>query len=725
MRLLLACWLCVLLAACQSSQDETTAADSSVGQPVAVDAAEAITYPETKTVAVVDNYHGTEVADPYRWLEDDVRESSEVAVWVAAQNEVTDAYLDSLPGRAAIHQRLTELWNYERYSVPFSAGGRVFYTRNDGLQNQSVLYVQDDPDSAARVLIDPNSWSQDGTVALSETVPSPDGRWLAYGVQDGGSDWRTWKIMDIDSGQLLADELSWLKFTSASWAKDNSGFYYSRYPAPRTGQELQSLNLNQRVYFHQLGTAQDQDMLVHATPDHPDWGHFSEVTEDGRYLVITTWVGTDSRYRITIKDLQQDTSIALIDSFDYDYSFITNQDSLLYFRTNNDAPKNRVVAIDLKQPEPAAWQEVIPESEHVLTSIDFVGGRFIAEYLEDAKSAIRLFAVDGAPAGGVTLPGIGNATGFTGDAADTETYFSFSSFDTPPSIYRYQVASGERSLFKQAQVDFDPDDYVVKQVFYRSKDGTRVPMFIAHRQGLELNGRQPTLLYGYGGFDIALTPNYSTRWLAWMEMGGVFALANLRGGGEYGRDWHQAGTKLQKQNVFDDFIAAAEYLIDNQYTNSDKLAVMGGSNGGLLVGALVNQRPELFAAALPMVGVMDMLRFHQFTAGRFWTDDYGSADNPEEFAALYAYSPYHNLQDGVDYPATLVTTADRDDRVVPGHSFKYAARLQQAHAGDAPVMIRIETRAGHGGGTATTKAIELLADQYVFLAANLGINLAE
>lgn len=719
----------LLMVACQQpSQDsanvETQNQPDSSAEPVSSESqVDSFSYPETKTVEITDEYHGTSVADPYRWLEDDVRESEEVEAWVDAQNAVTDTYLDSLPGRDEIQARLTELWDYERYSIPFTEGGKVFYSRNDGLQNQSVLYVQDNADAEARVLIDPNEWSEDGTVALGAAIPSPEGKYLAYAVQDGGSDWRTWRVMDIESGDILADELTWLKFTIVSWAADSSGFYYSRYPQPEAGQEMQSLNLDQKVYFHQIGTSQEQDQLVHETPDQPSWGHYSEVTEDGRYLIIGTRVGTDARLRILVKDLQDNTSIDLVDNFDHDYSFITNQGSTLFFRSNNDAPKNRVISINLNNPGEDQWQEVIPESEHVLTSIDFVGGKFIAEYLEDAKSVIRLFAIDGAASGQVDLPGIGNAGGFFGDSDDTETYFSFSSFNAPPTIYRYDIDSGERSLFKQAQVDFNPDDYVVKQVFYTSKDGTQVPMFIAHKKGLELNGQQPALLYGYGGFNISLTPGFSVRWLSWMEMGGVFALANLRGGGEYGREWHKAGTKLQKQNVFDDFIAAGEYLIDNNYTSANKLAVMGGSNGGLLVGAVINQRPELFAAALPMVGVMDMLRFHQFTAGRFWTDDYGSADNADEFTALYAYSPYHNLKDGTDYPATLVTTADRDDRVVPGHSFKYAARLQQAHAGDDPVMIRIETRAGHGGGTATKKAIELLTDQYAFLAANLGMNI--
>ncbi len=711
-----------LLSACQQGNDPA-ATDSTATEPTATAAATVtptlLPYPDTPRGDVVDDYHGVAVADPYRWLEDDVRESAAVAEWVAAENAVTNAYLDSLPQRDEIKARLTRLWNYERYSVPFQQGGRLFYSKNDGLQNQAVLYVQDDAAEPARVLIDPNQWSEDGTVALGDAEPSPDGKYLAYAVQDGGSDWRTWRIMDIASGEILAEELNWLKFTSASWAADSSGVYYSRYPEPEQGAAMQSLNLNQTVYFHQLNTPQSQDRQIFATPEHPDWGHSAEVTEDGTYLVITTFVGTDNRYRITVKNLEQDTTVNLIEHFNYDYSFIGNQGSTLYFSTNDAAPKHRVIAIDLQRLQSQHWREIIPASKDVLTSVNYVGERFFAEYLQDAKSVVQMFAADGTPLGKLDLPGIGNASGFTGHTDAASTYFSFSSYNTPPVIYQYHIASGERELFRRAEVDFDPDDYVVKQVFYQSKDGTEVPMFIAHRKGLPQNGQQPTLLYGYGGFNISLTPDFSVRWLAWMEMGGVVAVTNLRGGGEYGREWHQAGTKLNKQNVFDDFIAAGEYLLRENYTDQQHLAILGGSNGGLLVGAAVNQRPDLFAAALPMVGVMDMLRFQKFTAGRFWTDDFGSSDNPEEFQALYAYSPYHNLKPGTHYPAVLVTTADRDDRVVPGHSFKYAARLQAVQAGAAPVLIRIETRAGHGGGTATDKAIEMLADQYAFLLQQL------
>jgi len=723
-RIFLILMMTSILYACQSGEQAANPEASGEAVTTPADRSIALDYPDTRKGDVVDNYHGTEVADPYRWLEDDVRESDAVADWVAAQNEITDRYLDSLPQRESIHARLTGLWNYPRYSVPFSEGGRVFYRKNDGLQNQAVLYVQDSEQAEPRVLIDPNQWSEDGTLALGAAIPSPDGKYLAYAVQDGGSDWRTWRVLEIASGELLDDELQWLKFTSASWASDSSGFYYSRYPAPEPGAAMQSLNLDQAVYFHQINTGQAEDDLVYATPEQPEWGHFAEVTEDGNWLVITTFVGTDNRYRVTVRDLRNDSTLALIDHFRHDYSFIGNQGSEFYFVSNDGAPNYRIVAIDLEQPAAEHWREVVPETAHVLVSASLftaneVGGRLLVEYLRDAKSSVTQYALDGSDLGAIELPGIGSVAGFAGRHDAASTYFSFSSYNTPPAIYRYHIASGERELFRRAEVDFDTDDYVVDQVFYASKDGTRVPMFIAHQRDLQRNGKQPTLLYGYGGFNISLTPDFSVRWLAWMEMGGMVAVANLRGGGEYGRDWHQAGTKLNKQNVFDDFIAAAEYLQRENYTDQQNLAIMGGSNGGLLVGAVLNQRPDLFAAGLPAVGVMDMLRFHQFTAGRFWTDDYGSADDPEQFQALYAYSPYHNLQAGTEYPAVLVTTADRDDRVVPGHSFKYAARLQEVQAGDAPVLIRIETRAGHGGGTATDKAIELMTDQFAFLAQQL------
>lgn len=694
------------------------------------DAAGKFDYPQTATVDHMDDYHGTMVADPYRWLEDDVRESDDVHQWVEAQNAVSFSYLEKLPARASIEERLTELWNYERIGTPFKEGGRYFYFRNDGLQNQSVLFSQESLAHRAQVLIDPNGWSEDGTIALSGVSVSPDGKYLAYGIQDGGSDWRTWKVLDIESGEDTGNALSWLKFTSTSWAKDSTGFYYSRYQRPEEGEEFQSLNTNMKVYFHRLGTPQSEDELVYERPDHPDWGFQAEVTEDGRYLLITVWLGTDDRYQIVYKDLQIDDAqtenqpVTLIGAFENDYSLAGNDGSILYFRTNRNAPKGRLIAIDLDNPGEESWTEIVPESENVLTAANLVGGRFVAEYLKDARSEVLVYDLDGALVSTVGLPGIGSADGFEGKASDPETFYTFSSYNAPGTIYRYDVATGESTVFRQAEVDFDPADYVVKQVFYTSKDGTRVPMFISHRKDITVGPDTPTLLYGYGGFNISLKPSFAITRLAWMEMGGIYAVANLRGGGEYGEEWHKAGTKLQKQNVFDDFIAAAEYLIAEEYTSTPKLAIFGGSNGGLLVGAVLNQRPDLFGAALPAVGVMDMLRFHKFTAGRFWTDDYGSSDNADEFAALYAYSPYHNVKEGTAYPPTLITTADTDDRVVPGHSFKYAAAMQKAQAGGAPVMIRIETRAGHGAGKPTDKIIEEYADRWAFLLEHLGAEAA-
>lgn len=684
-------------------------------------------YPETATVNQVDDYHGTEVADPYRWLEGDVRENPEVKAWVDAQNAVTFAYLRGIEEREAIEKRLTELWDYERYGLPTRSGGRYFYGYNDGLQNQNVVYTVDSLDGDPRLLLDPNTWSSDGTVALAAYYPSPDGTHVAYLVQDGGSDWREARVIHVSSGEVLEDRLEWLKFTELDWAADGSGFYYSRFPEVADDDRFQSLNLNHSVFFHRLGTAQAEDELVYRRQDQPEWWFSAEVTEDGSYLVITNGIGTDNRYQIFYRDLgEPDTGIVqLIEGFDYDYTFVGSVGDELFFRTNNGASRNRVVAIDPAAPDEADWREVIGESPDVLAEATLVGGRLVAEYMQDAWSVVKIFDLEGVQVGDVDLPGIGTATGFEGRFDDPETFFSYTSFNVPGTINRLDVETGAVSVFREPDVNFDPDDYSVEQVFYTSKDGTRVPMFVAHRKDLDIDGDVPTMLYGYGGFNISLTPGFSTSRLAWMEMGGIYAVANLRGGGEYGREWHQAGTKLDKQNVFDDFIAAAEYLIGEGYTSSDKLAIFGGSNGGLLVGAVTNQRPDLFAASVPAVAVMDMLRFHRFTAGRYWTDDYGSADDPDEFEALLAYSPYHNIDPGIEYPAVLVTTADTDDRVVPGHSFKYAAALQSAQVGDAPVLIRIETRAGHGAGVPTEKVIEEYADRWAFLVENLDMRLPE
>jgi prolyl oligopeptidase len=681
-------------------------------------------YPETRRVEVVDDYHGTKVADPYRWLEEDVRKSKDVADWVEAQNRVTFEFLKSIPEREAIQKRITDLWNYEKISAPQRHGGRYFFSRNDGLQNQNVLFVQDSLDGEAKMLLDPNTWSKDGTVALSGAEVSDDARLVAYGVAAAGSDWNTWKVLDVSSGKTLDDELKWIKFAGASWTKDAKGFFYSRFPEPKKEDAFQGLNVNMKLYYHKLGAPQSEDVLVYERPDQPKWGVNGEVSEDGRWLLIALSDGTTSRkVRLIYKDLSKPDSkpVELIDNHNNKFSFLGNEGGVFFFRTDYNAPKNQIIAIDTANPDRKKWKVIVPEANEVLTSASLVGNRFICSYLKDARTAIKVHELDGKFVRDVELPGIGTATGFAGKRSDSETFFTFASFATPPSVYRYDIATGQSKLLRQAKVKFDPAQYEVKQVFYPSKDGTKVPIFIAHKKGIKLDGSNPTLLYGYGGFNISQTPGFSVSRLAWMEMGGIFALANLRGGGEYGDAWHRAGTKLRKQNVFDDFIAAAEYLVKEKYTSPGKLAIQGGSNGGLLVGAAMTQRPDLFGAALPAVGVMDMLRFQKFTAGRYWVDDYGSSDRPEEFKALYAYSPYHVLlKNGTrTYPPTLVTTADTDDRVVPGHSFKFAAALQANHIGSNPVLIRIETKAGHGAGKPTAKIIEEAADQLAFLVKTL------
>lgn len=691
--------------------------------------------PMTERTEHYDDYFGQQVHDPYRWLEDDVRENPQVADWVARQNEHTFGFLNQIEERELIYQRLTELWDYEKYGTPFQAGGRIYFYKNDGLQNQYVLYVQENAADEPRVLIDPNQWSDDGTVALGGTAFSDDGRYLAYAIQDAGSDWRTWKIMEIASGKVLEDELHWIKFNTPAWTPDGEGFFYGRFPQPQEGAEFQNLNINQAIYYHRVGDDQSEDVLVYHRPDHPEWGYSSDVTEDGRYLILTVHVGTDNRYRIFYKDLTDPLALPLplIRNFDHEYSFIGNDGPTFFFKTDLDAPLGRVVAIDTRKVSrdietagevPAVpVTEIIPEQPEAMRDVTILANLFVVESLQDAKTKVAIYRKSGDLLRNVDFPAIGSAFGFRGKSSDTETYYSFSSYVLPPTIYRYDMLTGKSEQVRQAEVDFNPDDYAVRQIFYTSADGTRVPMFISHKRGLKLDGTHPTLLYGYGGFNIPLTPSFSISRLAWMEMGGIFAVANLRGGGEYGEEWHRAGTKLNKQNVFDDFIAAAEWLIENNYTKREKLAIQGGSNGGLLVGACMTQRPDLFGACLPAVGVMDMLRFQRFTAGRYWTDDYGSSDNQDEFAALFAYSPYHNVKKGVCYPPTLVSTADTDDRVVPGHSFKFAAALQYAQGCDNPILIRIETKAGHGAGKPTSKIIEELADHWAFLVRVLDFKL--
>ena len=675
----------------------------------------------------VDIWHGTPVADPYRWLEQDVRTSREVADWVSAENQLTFAFLDTLPDRPRIRTRLAELWNFERFGLPIHAGKNYFYRKNDGLQNQSVLYVQRGLEAEPRAIIDPNAWSDDGATAMAEYYPSPDGTRVAYTIQDGGTDWRSARVLDVAQNTLLDDDIHWIKFSDLSWSADGSGFYYSRYPEPDKSSEYQELNFNHQVYFHRLGTPQSEDTLIYARPEQPDQGFGAHATDDGHWLLITVWHGTDERYELVLLDLTRPGSAprALITGFDNEYALAGNEGATFYFRTNRDAPRGRIIAMDVNHPEPGAWREVVPEDASTLVDASLVGGRLVAEYLQDAHTSVRLFDTDGKAAGEVRLPGLGYAEGFEGKDDSPETFFVYSSFNQPPQIERLDTQTGQTATFKSAKVAFNPDDYIVEQVFYTSADGTRIPMFITHRRGVQRDGTNPTLLYGYGGFNIPITPEFLIARMGWLDMGGVYAVANLRGGGEYGAAWHDAGRLHNKQNVFDDFIAAAHYLIDQKWTSSAHLGIYGRSNGGLLIGAVENQAPELFAATLPTVGVMDMLRFNQFTAGRFWVDDYGDPANEADFRTLYAYSPYHNIRDGVHYPATLVTTADTDDRVVPGHSFKYIARLQAAQASDAPVLIRIETRAGHGTGKPTDKQIDETADMWAFVAHFTGLTLPE
>lgn len=690
----------------------------------------ALPYPDTKRIDLAEDKFGETVADPYRWLENDVRTDPEVEKWVEAQNAVTNRYLSTVPGRDILKERMQRLYAYERTSVPRKAGNRYFYTRNSGLQNQSPLYVREGLKGRERLLIDPQTFSADGATALAEWKASPDGAHLVYAVQDGGSDWRTLHVLDVETGQLLKDRISWVKFSSQSWDKEGKGFFYSRFPEPKEGEAFQSLNTNSAIYYHRLGTDQSADRLVYATPDHPKWGHSAEVADGGKWLVITSSEGTDARYEVTIISLEDGKyrPHTLVRGMENDWGLVGTIGDEMWFTTDKDAPRGRLVKLNaarVMQKRRQKPEEIIAQRADTLAGASMVGNRIILAYMKNAQSDAELIELDGTPVGDIVLPGLGTAAGFRGEVGDSETFFHFSGFTTPGTIYRYDTASRAMEIFTQPNLPFNPDDYVEEQLFYASKDGTKVPMFIVRKKNLAA-GRipAPTLLYGYGGFNISLTPGFSPTRLAWLEQGGVLAIANLRGGGEYGKSWHDAGRRANKQNVFDDFIAAGEYLIDNGYTGKGQLAIEGRSNGGLLVGAVANQRPDLFAAALPGVGVMDMLRFDQFTAGRYWVDDYGYPDREEDFRILRTYSPYHNIRSGTDYPAILVTTADTDDRVVPGHSFKYTAALQAAKIGPRPHLIRIETRAGHGSGKPTDKVIEEFADSYAFIAKWTGLKIA-
>jgi prolyl oligopeptidase len=680
-----------------------------------------LTYPPTRKAEVVDDFFGTKVADPYRWLEDD--NSPETRAWVEAQNKVAFAYLDQIPQRATIRERITKLWDFEKYSAPFKRGRRYFYSYNTGLQNQSVIYVTEDPKAKGRMLLDPNTLSKDGTVALSGISLTEDGRLMAYSISVAGSDWQTWKVRDVATGKDLPDEIQWSKASGASWLKDGSGFFYSRYEAPREGGALTGVNHNHQLCFHKVGTHQAEDALIYQRPDQPEWYLGGTVTDDGRWLIISCGKGTNPESSLYLQDLSKPGSPVepFLDKMDAAYSIVDNEGDCFFVSTSKDAPRNRLVAIRKGQADAATWIEIIPQAKgkDVLESVSLVGGRFIATWMRDAHSAIEFYDLKGKKTGALALPTLGTAGGFSGRREDTETFYTFTSFTYPGSIYRLDLKTGKSQVFRSPKVAFKPADYAAKQVFYASKDGTKVPMFLVHKKGLKLDGQNPTLLYGYGGFNISLTPSFSVSRMAWLEMGGVYAVANLRGGGEYGLDWYNAGRKEHKQNVFDDFIAAAEWLIAQKVTSTPKLAINGASNGGLLVGACLTQRPDLFGAAVPEVGVMDMLRFHKFTLGWGWKSDYGSSETKEGFDTLMKYSPLHTIRWGAKYPPTLITTGDHDDRVVPAHSHKFTATLQTAQAGPAPILTRIEVSAGHGAGKPTDKVIAERADVLAFLVKNL------
>ena len=682
-----------------------------------------LTYPQTPTVAQTDNYHGTLVADPYRWLED--VDSPETLAWIESQNELTFGYLETIPARERLRKRLTELWDYPKAQAPLKRGGRYFQFRNSGLQNQDVLFVLDSLEAEPRILLDPNKLSEDGTVALNSWEASPDGNWLAYATSASGSDWQIWHIRNVNSGADLPELLEWSKFSGAAWLPDSSAFFYARYDAPQAGEELQGANYYQKLYLHHLETPQSADELIYQRPDQKEWGFGAQVSEDGRYLVINIWQGTDVRNRIVYRDLQNNGDfVELLIELEAAYTFVGNDDGRFYFRTDLDAPRGRLIAIDSDQPDKAHWHTLIPEGEHVLESVKMVDDQFVAVISRDAHHEIHHYRLDGKPLGQIALPTLGTVFSnfeysVTGSRSDRELFFGFTSFLFPLTVYRYDFAAESCQAIFQPTLAFDASGYETRQVFVASKDGVQVPLFLTHKKGLELNSQNPTLLYGYGGFSVALMPGFSISRLAWLEMGGVYAQAILRGGSEYGEEWHQAGMLHNKQNVFDDFIACAEWMIAEKITSTARLAINGGSNGGLLVGACLAQRPDLFGACLPAVGVMDMLRFHKFTIGWAWVSDYGCADDPEQFKTLYAYSPLHNIQPGRRYPPTMVTTADHDDRVVPGHSFKFAAALQAAQAGEAPILIRIQTKAGHGFGKPTAILIQEQADMYAFLVKTL------
>jgi prolyl oligopeptidase len=709
----------ILLSACSST--ESTGPGTDVAATRAGNDS-SLAYPQTPRVDHVDVYHGMRVSDPYRWLED--AGAAQTKQWIETQNALAQPYLESIPAREGIKKRLTQLWNFERYDIPVKRGSRYFYTRNDGLQNQSVLYVADGLSSQPRVLLDPNALSKDATIALGEYVPSPDGKLLAYGLSDGGTDWRTWHIRDVETGKDLPDVLRFIKFSLPAWTPDSRSLYYGRYPlrADGSGDDTKQ----REIYRHKLGTAQDADQRVFKVTDHPTRNPAVQVSDDGRYLVFWLYDGSQ-KTGIYYRTLGADGApsgdvVRLFDTFDAHFEFVGEVNDVFYVRANAGAPNARLIAVDLATRDVKNPRVIIPETKHSMVEVSMVGGKLFAQYLQDAYSVVRVLDLNGKALYDVKLPGLGQVGGFGGDFKDDETFFSYADFLTPASISRLDIATGQTSVFRAPKLAVDTSAFVTEQVFYRSKDGTRVPMFITRKRDLVKDGSSPTMLYGYGGFNVAQQPSFSVPVLVWLEMGGTYATANLRGGSEYGEDWHRAGTKLKKQNVFDDFIAAAEWLIAEKYTSKEKLSIRGRSNGGLLVGAVMTQRPDLFGAALPAVGVLDMLRYHTPSSNaRQWSGDYGLSEVEAEFRAQYAYSPVHNVREGTCYPPTLVTTADRDDRVVPWHSYKFAAELQRAQKCSNPVLLRVETRAGHGAGKPVWMQIEDFADQWAFLVKSLGI----
>lgn len=680
--------------------------------------AQQVQYPKTKKIDHVDEYHGTKISDPYRWLEDNT--SKETGAWVEEENNITNEYLAKIPYRESIKKRLTELWNYERYSAPSKIGDHYVFYKNDGLQEHSVVYIQKGLDGTPEVFLDPNKLSDDGSVSLAGLSFSHDYKYATYLISRGGSDWREIFVMDVQKKSLLPDQIKWAKFTGASWYKD--GFFYSRYDEPKAGEELKQKNEFQKLYYHKLGTAQSEDKLILEDKENPKRGFGAGVSDDEKYLIISVWEGSSSKNMIYYKDLVNDGPIVkLIDKPEAQNSIIDNLENKFLLLTNLDAPNNRVVMIDTQNPAKDNWITLIPESKNVIQSVSVMSEKLIVRYLKDANSSISVYDLAGKYLHDIELPAVGTASGFGGKKEEAETFFTFTSFTYPPTIYKYDIINNKSELFRKSEINFDMDGYATKQIFYESKDGTKVPLFIVHKKGLKLDGNNPTLLYAYGGFNVSMQPGFSVTRIPLLENGVVYAMACLRGGSEYGEDWHKAGMLDKKQNVFDDFIAAAEWLIKNKYTSSSKLAVQGGSNGGLLVGAVINQRPELYKVAFPMVGVMDMLRFHKFTIGWAWVPEYGSSDDKDQFNFLIKYSPLHNLKKGIDYPATMVTTADHDDRVFPAHSFKYSAALQEMNSGKNPTLIRIETKVGHGAGTSTSKSIELYTDLWSFMFYNIGI----